>query len=396
MQKNNKKANKGEWSELYAFIRLLKEGKLYAADENVNRIENIFFPIIKIIREDVKDDVIEYNTGDIIKIFKNNELIQEIDSLELKDLTQTLYSQIFDGTKEKEKKGAFEISEINTFMEKMYISKIKAPSGEKGDMTIQVYDINTGYSPIVRFSVKSDIGSPPTLLNAAKNTRVRFEVKGINAKQAKEINEIDKSVDKNYMIHRISKLFKISTDIVFDSYRDETFKENLIMIDSLLPEIYANMILLHYKYIAEGISDCESLVEVLKIKNPLKYKRTENYDFKIRKFFCAVALGMVPGKAWDGKESATGGYIIIKKDGDVVCYHLYNRNYFEEYLIRNTQFDRPSASKHDYAYLYEEGGKLYIDLNIQIRFRGINARHSIPKQKRKNEFIQRILTYYKS
>ena len=30
--------NKGEWSELYAFIKLLKEGRIYAADENVNRL----------------------------------------------------------------------------------------------------------------------------------------------------------------------------------------------------------------------------------------------------------------------------------------------------------------------------------------------------------------------
>ena len=36
--------NRGEWSEAYAFLRLLTEGKLFAADENLNRIENMFFP----------------------------------------------------------------------------------------------------------------------------------------------------------------------------------------------------------------------------------------------------------------------------------------------------------------------------------------------------------------
>ena len=37
--------NKGEWSELYAFLKLLSLGRLYAADENVKRIDNVFFMI---------------------------------------------------------------------------------------------------------------------------------------------------------------------------------------------------------------------------------------------------------------------------------------------------------------------------------------------------------------
>ena len=82
---------------------------------------------------------------------------------------------------------------------------------------------------------------------------------------------------------------------------------------------------------------------------------------------------MTPGTEWDGLDNASGGYIIIKKDGDIVCYHLYNRNFFEEYLYRNTQFDRPSASRHDYGYIYKENGKYFIDLNVQIRFKSITA-----------------------
>jgi len=34
--------NKGEWSETYAFLRLLADGKLFAADEQLNRIGNMF------------------------------------------------------------------------------------------------------------------------------------------------------------------------------------------------------------------------------------------------------------------------------------------------------------------------------------------------------------------
>jgi len=47
------KGNKGEWSEAYAFLRLLATGKLFTADDELNRLEKMFFPIIKIIREEV-------------------------------------------------------------------------------------------------------------------------------------------------------------------------------------------------------------------------------------------------------------------------------------------------------------------------------------------------------
>ena len=82
---------------------------------------------------------------------------------------------------------------------------------------------------------------------------------------------------------------------------------------------------------------------------------------------------MTPGKEWEGNESATGGYVIVKRDGEVLCYHIYNRNFFEAYLLKNTTIDRPSASRYDYAYVFKRDGKFFIDLNIQIRFKSIQS-----------------------
>jgi hypothetical protein len=47
------KGNKGEWSEAYVFLKLLSEGVLHAADENLQIITDIIYPIIKILRSDV-------------------------------------------------------------------------------------------------------------------------------------------------------------------------------------------------------------------------------------------------------------------------------------------------------------------------------------------------------
>lgn len=371
MAAQNKAKNKGEWSELYAFVKLLKEGRVYAADENVNRLDDIYLPIIKIIREETKNEIIDYHTGEIIRIYKNNCLLKEIPASELEGPANALFERIFEGSRNAETSGAFVIEEALPFMERMHIRKVKTPSAEKVDMTMQIHDIYTGYSPKVGFSVKSDVGSPPTLLNSGKNTRIQYKVTGLDNQQMEEINCIDATIDRNYMVKRISRLFKLAESVSFEKVKDPIFHDNLIMIDSLLPRIYGEMVLKHYRDIEQGIYDCDALVSYLTEANPMHYNNPKIYKYKLKKLITASALGMTPGKEWDGLDSATGGYIIIKRDGDVLCYHLYNRNFFEEYLLKNTRFDRPSATRYDYGYLYAENGEVFIDFNVQIRFKSI-------------------------
>ena len=79
---------------------------------------------------------------------------------------------------------------------------------------------------------------------------------------------------------------------------------------------------------------------------------------------------MMPSKIWNGLDEANGGYIIVKEDGDVVAYHIYNRDAFEAYLLENTKFERGSTSKHDFASIYKDStDQKFINLNLQIRFK---------------------------
>ena len=64
-----------------------------------------------------------------------------------------------------------------------------------------------------------------------------------------------------------------------------------------------------------------------------------DYDYKIKNFLISVALGMIPSKNWDWYTKTHGGYIIVKNNGDIVCYNLYNRDEFLSYLYANTKFD---------------------------------------------------------
>ena len=93
------------------------------------------------------------------------------------------------------------------------------------------------------------------------------------------------------------------------------------------------------------------------------------YEYKFKKFLCSCALGMTPSKQWDGLDEANGGYIIVKADGEILAYHIYNRDAFEKYLLDNTVLERASTTRHDFMSLYEEDGKMFIKLNLQVRFK---------------------------
>lgn len=55
--------NKGEWSEIYTLLKLLGEGKVYAGDQNLNKIQDLFYPIIMILRQE-KDGNYNYRLQD--------------------------------------------------------------------------------------------------------------------------------------------------------------------------------------------------------------------------------------------------------------------------------------------------------------------------------------------
>lgn len=85
--------------------------------------------------------------------------------------------------------------------------------------------------------------------------------------------------------------------------------------------------------------------------------------------------GMVANTVWNGSSSndIQGGYIVVKNDGDVVCYYLDDHSKFEEYLYRRTCFETGSAKRHHFAEIYHEGDGLYFKLNVAIRMKEQSA-----------------------
>lgn len=351
--------NKGEWSEFYALVKLLSTGKLYAADEKVRRIDDIYFPILKILRSEDTGLDMEYiicSEDESVEVHWNAEVVRKLSQQALARMAAYLYRCIIEGGSR-----AFEIDKSEDIMNKLACSKIAAPSTDKTDIKMQIHDIHTGYDPICGFSIKSELGSAPTLLNASGATNFVFEIMGLNDAQAEAINSINTDTK---IIDRIEKILEYGS-LEYRKMKNSNFAGNLMLIDTYMDDIIAELLLDYY---LNNVQDCKTLIKRLENKNPLGYPRNGMYEYKFKKFLCSIALGMMPSKIWDGRDEANGGYVIVKDDGDVVAYHIYNRDAFETYLLNNTKFERGSTNKHGFAAVYKENGKIYMNLNLQIRF----------------------------
>jgi len=198
-------------------------------------------------------------------------------------------------------------------------------------------------------------------LNAGQTTNFVYKVKGLKLGHIAKINGIDTRTKLN---DRMKAISDFGDQLVYSNMENSMFNENLIMIDSQMPAIVSEMLAGFYSGIA---SDCIGLTKHVSDKNPLS-RSIKFYRHKVKEMLCAIALGMKPATEWDGTDEASGGYIIVKTNGDVLAYHIYNRDAFRDYLLTNTKFEKASTTKHNYGTLYEHDSEVYIKLNLQIRF----------------------------
>jgi hypothetical protein len=352
--------NKGEWSEIYALFKLLGDKKLAAGDADLQAIENLFFPIIKIIRNESGGNYEYEIKGDIVVISGGIEKLK----IPIKNFSYQAASLL---QKIKGASGVFSIQEVEIFMKEVNCKTLKAKSSSKSDIRIVIYDSRVNQQAELGFSIKSKLGGDSTLLNAGKTTNFIYTISNFKGSTSdiKRINSID---TRSKIKDRLNETLKLGSKIKFDSLEQDVFKNNLVLIDSLLPNILGEIVRQFY---TSNKNTVKELTEIINDKNPLGYDKQFShsfYEYKIKRFLTDVALGMMPSKVWGGIYDATGGYLVVKENGEILCYHIYNRNQFEDYLFENTKLETASSTRHDFGILYEENGTINIKLNLQIRF----------------------------
>ncbi len=354
--------NKGDWSEIYVLLKLLGDKEVAAGNMNMKKAEGLLYPIISIFRSESfgKNDYSYDSDFVVINSSGLEKLRIKIDDFKKQAANLLNAIKIAEGS-------SFTIPETELFMKSINTKEIKARSTDKSDITLIIYDKITETNQTLGFSIKSQLGGPSTLLNAGRTTNFFYKINDIDLsnKDRDRINQINST---SKVKNRVLDILKNCGSLSFSDMESKVFKNNLILIDSRLPEIIAEIIL---KFFSTDHSKVSDLIELVQKENPLGYDLQHShkyYEYKIKRFLTDNALGMMPATVWSGQYDATGGYLVVKEDGDILCYHIYNKNDFEEYLYKNTKLETASTSRHRFGIVEKKGNSNYFILNLQIRF----------------------------
>jgi hypothetical protein len=351
-------ANKGEWSELYVFLKIMLERTLYAADEDLQPKTDEWFRFIKLHRQLQNGNIQTFDlSNEGIVIISQTGNSTTYSTLDLGEKTHRIFNRIKQGA------ATFVVEDAAALMSEYGINSIKAKSTSKSDIDAEVQVSNSPSRHKMGFSIKSYIGALPTLVNSSSHTNFVYEVTGFTG-AFDEINSIE---GKSKVRDRIAKIVENGGKLSFTNMQSEQFKQNLRMQDSAYPKVMAKMLLDFYSGKGNSLATLGQLAS-----QDTTLDMTENeIQIATKRYLRSSALGMVPSREWSGKISAQGGYIVVLETGELVCYNIYFDDDFQAYLYANTRFDTPSTSKYDFGKLYEQGGKIYFKLNLQVRFKAV-------------------------
>lgn len=371
MPKTTLSGNVGEWSEVYAFFNLLGTHELVPCDGNLNSLPDNHIPVLSIYRGEGPDGKITYmykdENGGTWEIHLNDVVCGTVTATDGKAVASQLLEALLSAIRNQQK-AKLQFPKAQKFLERLCDCRLKAKATDKEDITLSIQDIRAGQAMTCGFSIKSYLGSEPTLLNASGDcTNILYRVGNITSDQVKEVEAAVEADPGHKLQVLMRELLAQGATFTCCGLLNPQFEKNLLFIDTAMPFLIGELVLTHYCTNEKHLS---MVTELVAENDPLQVGNKELYRYKVKKFLEAVALGMTPGaKHWNGVEDANGGFLIVKPDGELVTYHLYNRQILDEYLLLYTKFERPSTTRHHYGSLYtEEDGTLYLKLALQVRF----------------------------
>lgn len=352
--------NKGEWSELYVLLVLIARGRLGIVDADLIPTDSEY-EIVGVSRTHLNGQVDYVLDNEGSALWVRTEIDEEfVEISEIDPAIGTILQRL-------QSPGGLSIGipELETLMARLRVQHLSAKSSAKSDLAVLAKDKGTGEILRLEFSIKSQLGSPSTLLNASGATNFRLELPF----DSNFIAVLKKMDGKPGQI--VSKALKHFGKLETPLPTSKILENNLMLVDSQMPTIVGDMLIGYYSGVGRSIA---SVVDWVATRDPLKVnlgaKTADFYKFKVKTMLSDCALAMFPGKPWDGTYSANGGYVIVDADGQLCCLPAVQRDVFKEYLFQNTRFETASTKKHGFGVIHADYGSrtAYIDLNLQIRF----------------------------
>ena len=138
--------NKWEWAEVYVLLRLL-------AEEN-------------------KGEIKEYTAGEMISIYINGAKVKDLPVTEF----ELEHGSLLNVINSKDSKSAFSVESTQNCVNRILCYKIFTPATDKSDIMVKMIGADTVYSPTIGSTMKSELGSSPTLLKAGKTTNFIYNI----------------------------------------------------------------------------------------------------------------------------------------------------------------------------------------------------------------------------
>ena len=125
--------NCGEWSEPYAAVRMIGDGKLFVADRNGRKDPNSWLTLIELIREETQQRIVRYlldaNTTDV-RISVDGQHVRTVPAAEFDRVADELLKEIQSHAKSASK-GAFSVDPgLDRALAQLTIGSLKAKSSK--------------------------------------------------------------------------------------------------------------------------------------------------------------------------------------------------------------------------------------------------------------------------
>lgn len=353
-------ATKREWSELYAFFRILADGRVTPGTAQAQKDEEKSWPVAMIQREEHDGTRRYYIENESIRIVgeKINKKLPREDF-------DTVARLILAAIKSSPDSDVTSPDGVEEFLDEAAIFDLEAKTDDRTDFSVAFWHPD---APLTGFNVRSRLSAMNPLLDGGRSANLKFEQTGVKfaVPTVNKINALPES--PNEVAERMMMIERLGGILKYSDVADRIFRSNLLMIDLHFPRILAEMT--RWMHL-DGVTRVSELTEEIKRMNPLKIKdelihKHGFYEFKMKQFLSALALGMRPAKIYNGTDSAVEGILLITGSGEVLCYHKSEKQLFEDFLYLNSRFEKGPVDKDKYGFLERENGAYYFKLNVKI------------------------------
>lgn len=349
------KQNKGEWSEFYAFIKLLSQGfvDMETSTDSLRKRAKVI---------SVHKNGIDFFIDDL-EVRSSVGGTQSIE--ELRSISKKILRSIINGSSSFAVPVAYELSQT------IRISAMKQSSSSIADLFAKIRheDRDADYD----LSIKSWLGAHPSFFNASKNsTRIRYKICGLIPK-SELMTLCERKATSN-----VKAIYSNGGFLKLFNYANKNLVDGLEFVNSDGPSFFADLVISGFlagrdgleKSVKKELPSIASAFTIYKEKYQLfsTIKNQFMFEARIKNLLYHMLMHRLQSGAPETINVKTpDNYLAVMSNGNLLC--IVGREKLQEKLFNLCKMDSPASStrKHDYGFVYESQGKWYIDLQPGIR-----------------------------